>query len=167
MRAFLAGLGVIFVAVALVATTGASENRAPYRAQAWSNPDTPTREDALAAVRWVSETQARTVWLYGVEAQRLADAQRRDVVVRGSASYLGVGECTGFSVPDYIIQRESGGNPEAHNPSGAHGCTQTLLSHYSSGQCQGLDPYTVDGQRECTYRLSNGGTNLAPWNETR
>lgn len=84
-----------------------------------------------------------------------------------SSSYNGVGECTGFSVPDYIIQRESGGSSTAHNASGAHGCTQTLLSHYSDGgSCAGLDPYTIDGQRACTAILSDNGTNLQPWAQT-
>lgn len=84
-----------------------------------------------------------------------------------SASRGTVGECTGFAIPDYIIQRESGGNASAYNPSGAYGCAQTLLSHYSRGSCSGLDPYTIDGQRECVDILSNGGTNLQPWAETR
>jgi hypothetical protein len=78
-----------------------------------------------------------------------------------------VGDCTGFAIPDYIIQRESGGNPSAYNPSGAYGCAQTLLSHYTSGSCRGLDPYTIEGQRQCVWILSNGGTNLAPWAATR
>lgn len=75
------------------------------------------------------------------------------------------GACTGFSVPDSIIQRESGGDPSAYNASsGAIGCTQTLLSHYQAGgACAGDDPYSVDGQRACTATLSDGGTNLAPW----
>jgi hypothetical protein len=79
------------------------------------------------------------------------------------------GSCTGFSVPDYIIQRESGGNPGAVNPSsGAIGCTQTLPEHYSpGGACAGLDMHSVDGQRQCTWILSDGGTNLAPWALTR
>ena len=86
----------------------------------------------------------------------------------GGSSRVAVGACTGFSIPDYIIQRESGGNPNAHNPSGAHGCSQTLLSHYApGGSCAGLDPYTVDGQRRCTYILSDGGRNLDPWAATR
>jgi len=86
-----------------------------------------------------------------------------------SSSYGGttVGECTGFVIPDYIIQRESGGNPSAMNPSGAYGCAQTLLSHYSGGSCSGFDPYTIQGQRACAAKLSEGGTNLAPWAATR
>jgi len=74
-------------------------------------------------------------------------------------------------IPDYIIERESGGNPNARNPSGAYGCAQTLLSHYRTGDhpgaCAGMDPYTVDGQRQCVYVLSDGGRNLAPWAATR
>src|SRR5262245_36359151 len=102
------------------------------------------------------------------EAARVAAAQaaRRatTTVTRGGTT---VGECTGFAIPDYIIQRESGGNPSAMNPSGAYGCAQTLLSHYYGGSCSGLDPYTIDGQRQCVDILSNGGTNLSPWTQTR
>lgn len=74
------------------------------------------------------------------------------------------GACVGFAVPDYIIQRESGGNPSAYNPSsGAYGCAQTLLSHYNAGGvCAGLDPYSVDGQRACTQRLVDRA-GLTPW----
>lgn len=106
------------------------------------------------------------------EQARIAEEQR----VRSSSPYKSaapmsggttVGECTGFAIPDYIIQRESGGDPSAMNPSGAYGCAQTLLSHYSGGSCSGLDPYSIDGQRECVNILSNGGTNLAPWAATR
>lgn len=117
------------------------------------------------------------VWQAGVEAaeaerQRLAaeEASARRAGAAGatrSRPQSTTGECSGFAIPDYIIQRESGGNPSAYNPSGAYGCAQTLLSHYSGGACAGLDPYTIDGQRECVNRLSNGGTNLAPWAATR
>lgn len=78
------------------------------------------------------------------------------------------GACTGFVIPDYIIQRESGGNPSASNPSGAWGCAQTLISHYrSGGACAGMDPYSIQGQRDCVYVLSDGGRNLDPWAQTR
>lgn len=83
-------------------------------------------------------------------------------------SYGGVGLCTGFAIPDYIIMRESGGDPWAENPSGAYGCAQTLRSHYrDGGTCAGLTPEVIDDQRECVRRLSNDGTNLAPWAQTR
>jgi len=114
-----------------------------------------------------AQYNAEMAWYFGVEAQRQADAAAAAAArpARGGGGPVGgtVGECTGFAIPDYIIQRESGGNPSAYNPSGAYGCAQTLLSHYSGGSCSGLDPYTIDGQRECVNRLSNGGTNLAPW----
>lgn len=118
-----------------------------------------------------------TAWLAGVERaenERLFieaanQAAAAAAATRSTAYHPGttVGECTGFAIPDYIISRESGGNPSAYNPSGAYGCAQTLLSHYSSGSCQGLDPYTIEGQRECVWILSSGGTNLNPWAATR
>jgi hypothetical protein len=104
------------------------------------------------------------------EAERVA--QEADRVARPSTAPRTtngeVGECTGFAIPAYIIQRESGGSSVAANPSGAYGCAQTLLGHYNSGgSCSGLDPYTIEGQRQCVWILSDGGTNLAPWAETR
>lgn len=148
----------------------------PTQAEA-SKPDHPTPESALAAVRWISETNARLTWYFGVEAQRQLDEQRARARPRGSApaSYDGIGECTGFVIPDRIIQRESNGQSGVWNTegSGAFGCAQTLITHYQTGQCsqfdrQGrgaVDPYTIEGQRECVDRLSNHGTNLAPWGE--
>ena len=127
-------------------------------------------------VRGVREREwAEGVWAEGVERARLervaAEAAARAARPRVAAPARGpggtVGECSGFVIPDYIIQRESGGNPSAYNPSGAYGCAQTLLSHYSSGSCRGLDPYTIEGQRECVNILSNGGSNLQPWAATR
>jgi hypothetical protein len=107
-------------------------------------------------------------WERGVEIARVTAtrAVKAPVHVKAPGGST-VGQCSGFAIPDYIIQRESGGNPSAYNPSGAYGCAQTLLTHYSGGSCRGLDPYTVEGQRECVNRLSNGGTNLDPWAATR
>lgn len=129
---------------------------------------------------WYAEVKAsmEREWYAGVQRaldeeaarQAAAAAAQRSTVSTGTSYSSGgttVGACTGFAIPDYIIQRESGGNPSAMNPSGAYGCAQTLLSHYSSGSCRGLDPYTIEGQRECVNILSGGGTNLAPWAQTR
>jgi hypothetical protein len=101
--------------------------------------------------------------------QKLAQTHNTPALInQPSQGGTTVGECTGFVIPDYIIQRESGGNPSAMNPSGAYGCAQTLLGHYNDGgACAGLNPYDIQGQRDCVYRLSNGGTNLAPWALTR
>jgi hypothetical protein len=120
------------------------------------------------AIEALEQYNAEQAWYFGIEAQRRLDAAAAARTPRPSYHPgTTVGACTGFSIPDYIIARESGGNPSAYNPSGAYGCAQTLLSHYSRGSCQGLDPYSIDGQRQCVDRLSNGGTNLAPWSETR
>lgn len=119
---------------------------------------------------WEGEVGAAVLIAQEEERARQAAIQAAQRARQSTPAYhpgSTVGECTGFAIPAYIIQRESGGNPSAYNPSGAYGCAQTLLSHYSRGQCVGLDPYTIDGQRECVWRLSNGGTNLAPWAATR
>lgn len=59
--------------------------------------------------------------------------------------------------PDYIIQRESRGDPNARNPSGAYGCAQIMPEHFSSGACQGLD-YAA-----CWARLWAGGAGASNW----
>jgi Transglycosylase SLT domain len=130
---------------------------------------------AIAAYYAALEEQRKIdEYLAAVEAERVRQAElartqsqsnRAPALITSGGTT--VGECTGFSIPAYIIQRESGGNPNAMNPSGAYGCAQTLLSHYSSGSCRGLDPHTIEGQRACVDILSNGGTNLAPWAQTR
>lgn len=156
-----------FVAASVLAVTAIVAWASPAHARPPAD-STVTPEQAIADTvalgRWiVAYSEAR--WYEGIVAEqaRRAAAARAASAPRGNT----VGACTGFAIPDYIIQRESGGNPNAYNPSGAYGCAQTLLSHYSGGSCSGLDPYTIDGQRECVNRLSNGGTNLAPWAATR
>lgn len=77
------------------------------------------------------------------------------------------GDCSGSVVPDWIVQRESGGNPSAVNPSsGAYGCYQELPGHFADGgACAGLNMYSVADQKTCASRLSDGGANLSPWAE--
>lgn len=108
----------------------------------------------------------RVAWIAAVEAEqaREAFAARSAPVVRPS-SYAGVGDCTGFAIPDHIIQRESGGDPYAVNQSsGAFGCAQVMPFHWApGGACAGLDPYSIDDQRTCVDWLSQGGTRLSPW----
>lgn len=155
------------------------EQVSAHRSRATSFTLTTDIPDVLSAAAAVEEAVvahhvAEIEAAVAIERQRAIDEEARRRAVAAQSSQSGsshpgttVGECTGFAIPAYIIQRESGGNPSAYNPSGAYGCAQTLLSHYSRGQCQGLDPYTIDGQRECVWRLSNGGTNLNPWAATR
>lgn len=109
-------------------------------------------------------------WYEGVEA---AETTARLEAARQAASQPvarpgtrdGVGDCTGFAIPDYIIERESGGNPYAVNPSsGAFGCAQVMGFHWApGGACAGLDPYSIEDQRTCVDWLSQGGTRLSPW----
>jgi hypothetical protein len=113
----------------------------------------------------IAEQQAEAARAADVaRAQQQQSAPRVQPSAPAPSGGGAVGACTGFAVPDYIIQRESGGNPNAYNASsGAIGCTQTLISHYNAGGiCAGLDPHTVDGQRQCTQRLVNAA-GLAPW----
>lgn len=122
----------------------------------------------VIAQQWVADTEAAGLResVAEVLAEEWAAASRVPAPNPSGPTGSTVGECTGFVIPDYIIQRESGGNPNAWNSegSGAYGCAQTLISHYSPGHsCAGLDPYTIDGQRECVYILSDGGRNLQPW----
>lgn len=122
----------------------------------------------VAYSAWYAEqVHAVEVVAYQALIDQALAARRAPVATPAYHPGTTVGDCTGFAIPDYIIMRESGGNSSAYNPSGAYGCAQTLLSHYSSGSCRGLDPYTIDGQRECVNILSAGGTNLNPWAQTR
>jgi hypothetical protein len=104
------------------------------------------------------------------EAARMAQTRSPSVGrVARTGTYEGVGDCTGFAIPDYVIERESGGNPFAVNASsGAFGCAQVMPMHWApGGACAGLDRYSVDDQRTCVDWLSQGGTRLSPWAATR
>lgn len=124
--------------------------------------------EAVAYQAAVEQQLAADAYQAAVDAALAAQAALRTSRSVNSGYHPGttVGECTGFVIPDYIIMRESGGNPSAYNPSGAYGCAQTLLSHYSTGSCAGLDPYTIQGQRDCVQILYDRG-GLNPWNATR
>lgn len=125
-------------------------------------------EEYISAVQAAEAAAAEQARL-DAEAAAAEQARRSQPQQAAAPTYTGSGGCTGFVIPDYIIQRESGGNPFVQNPSSdAFGCAQTLLSHYNAGgTCAGLNPYDIQGQRDCVYRLSDGGTNLAPWALTR
>jgi Transglycosylase-like domain len=103
--------------------------------------------ERLEQERLAAEEAAR------LEAERQARA-RPPVPAAPRRTSGSVGDCTGFPVPDAVIQRESGGSPNAANPSGAYGCTQ-IMPGWWSGACAGLDKYSVDGQRACTQIIVN------------
>lgn len=112
-------------------------------------------------------------WIEGVEreqaereAAEMAAARSHPVgSVVGGGTFEGVGDCTGFAIPDAIIHRESRGDPFAVNASsGAFGCAQVMPMHWSeTGACAGLDRYNIEDQRTCVGWLSEGGTRLSPW----
>jgi hypothetical protein len=133
-------------------------------------------EQPEAVITWIEGANVAR-WYEGVaaaeEAERMEAARRAQLQPRAPArtgsSFEGVGDCTGFAIPDHIIQRESGGNPYAVNPSsGAFGCAQVMPFHWApGGACAGLDPYSIEDQRTCVDWLSQGGTRLSPWAATR
>jgi hypothetical protein len=72
------------------------------------------------------------------------------------------------AIPGYIVGRESGGDPNAVNPSsGAFGCYQLLPDHFAAGgECAGLGTDQA-GQDECAGRLWDGGAGSSHWAQTR
>lgn len=120
--------------------------------------------DGVAVAQYL-DALAVTAYLDALEAARLAAETRARVPAPTYHAPTTVsGDCAPVAaiVGWGIVNRESGGNPSAANPSGAYGCSQTLLSHYNGGVCSGLDPYTVAGQAACTQILYDRG-GLAPW----
>lgn len=99
------------------------------------------------------------------EAQRQRDAIRPAQPAVPSGVFSGSGSCYGGPIPDYIVDRESGGNPMAQNPSGAFGCYQ-IMPEWWSGACSGLDKYSIDGQKQCASIIWNGGAGAGNWSET-
>ncbi len=117
--------------------------------------------DFVSLVQVEEATQAA---LAAEEAQRAAQqAVRAPVVVPRTyqapstpvPSAGSAGSCTGFSIPDYIIQRESGGDPNAVNPSsGAYGCSQTLPAHYQPGPLPVYGVHVEAGTRSAWLVMS-------------
>lgn len=72
------------------------------------------------------------------------------------------------AIPGYIVGRESGGDPNAVNPSsGAFGCYQLMPEHFvGGGACADLGRDQA-GQDECATRLWDGGAGSSNWAQTR
>lgn len=130
----------------------------------------------LAATGGADITAALSHFTEGImrEQERIAAEQmaameaarpRSGSGVAAPRARAGVGDCTGFAIPDDIIWRESRGDPYAVNPSsGAFGCAQVMPFHWApGGACADLDRYDLDDQRTCVDWLSRGGTRLSPW----
>ena len=115
--------------------------------------------------RWWDEAMA--AWN---AAQAAAAAQSSSSSAGGgNVSYVGSGDCYASDLPDYIVSRESGGNPNAYNPSGAWGCAQFMPGTWA-GSCSDLGAHgsaSVEAQNECANRLWNGGAGSSHWAATR
>jgi len=112
------------------------------------------------AARLAAEAEAQRV---AAEQRRAAAAAERQQHQSSSSSAPAMsGSCAAMApegFPDYIVQRESGGDPNAYNSSsGARGCAQILDSHFNSGAtCDGL------GYEECWNKLWAGGAGASHW----
>ena len=88
-------------------------------------------------------------------APKPAPAQTGRVGGSGTSSSVG-GACGGASNgADAYIGRESGGNPNARNPSGAWGCYQIMPGTWSSS-CSDLGAHgsaSTSAQAQCASRL--------------
>lgn len=109
----------------------------------------------------VAAEDARNAAEAAERAQRAAQAQRP--VTTPQAPSGASGDCySGTPVPPWIIDRESGGDPNAVNPSsGAYGCYQLMPMHYNGGVCSDLGR-DLAGQKACAQRLYDRA-GLAPW----
>lgn len=56
----------------------------------------------------------------------------------------------GYTIPDYIVQCESGGSYTAQNPSGAYGAYQIMPA---TAQAYGCDLSTASGQDQCAAAI--------------
>jgi hypothetical protein len=96
-------------------------------------------------------------------------APRPAATPSASSSSQVSGDCYASDLPDYIVNRESGGNPNARNPSGAWGCAQFMPDTWN-GTCSDLGAHgsaSVDAQNECANRLWDGGAGSSHWAATR
>ena len=125
---------------------------------------------AAAEARWIEGYQARQMELFlqavaeaeALEAQRAqAQAQARQAPARtgrgGGSSGGSVGGACGGATngADRFIGAESGGNPNARNPSGAWGCYQIMPGTWQSS-CSDLGQHgsaSTDAQAQCASRL--------------
>lgn len=124
-----------------------------------------TRMDIEAIVGYQRHRQIEDVLrLIGANQRAAAVARARQQRAYSRPAPQTSGDCySGTPVPAYIINRESGGDPNAVNPSsGALGCYQLMPMHFASGgTCAGLST-DLAGQKACAQRLYNAA-GLSPW----
>lgn len=129
----------------------------------------------LSVLFYLNHLAAEAEWYAGVQAEldrqaaaaaaaRVSSSPRRS----GGTSFSAPTECQGKVIPGYIVQRESGCDYGAVNPSGCggagcYGLYQIHGMHWRGGGCSDLSWQNPSDQDECARRLSSGGSNLRPW----
>jgi hypothetical protein len=99
-------------------------------------------------------------WAHGLELLAFyyvppAPPPVRRVPVSRPSSGATVGGACGGSRFDYVIDEESGGNPNARNASGAWGCYQIMPATWAGAGCEGAHgSASVAQQAACADRLS-------------
>jgi hypothetical protein len=131
-----------------------------------------------AGVAFVQSVQAAEIaaFVLMVEQAELAAYQaelaRQQAAVRrytAPSSSGGGGDCYGSDIPDYIVDRESGGSASARNPSGAWGCFQFMGGTWNAN-CSDLGAHgsaPASAQVECMNRVWAGGAGSSHWAQTR
>lgn len=77
----------------------------------------------------------------------------------GTSEVTSAGTSSGYAIPDYIVQCESGGDYSAQNPSGAYGAYQIMPSTAASYGC---DLSTPAGQDACAAEIY-ATEGASPW----
>lgn len=172
-------LSVVFVlGFTLIDAGGSVESHPPHAAQAvdikkcQDDPVACAGYDNAWALGNAAADQQIAVdnYLFAIEAERIA---KEEAAKRGSGRVAPSGfdlpsDCQGKVVPAYIVQRESHCNYGAVNANGCggagcYGMYQIHGMHWNGGACSDLNWEIPADQDECARRLSNDGTNLAPW----
>jgi hypothetical protein len=164
------------VALAACQAAAAGEQAHPTAAQLKfkdqaHNAEVAARVQAWDTAVWNNAVWNNAVWANAVaENEAIAAQQAADAAAWAAAHRpaphqnptaapraTSTGACGGAGANDQFIGRESGGNPNAQNPSGAYGCYQILPSTWA-GSCSDLGAEigsSASTQAQCASRLSS------------
>lgn len=183
-RLVLPCLAILLVSLVVVASRGGDSSRPPQRAAvAVVTPDTDPVAQLGTTETLVAYSHALDVQrvggyiaaLIGADVVHFIEAREQAAATVAPISSPPVsapasppmstytGACGGATNgADQFIQRESGGNPQVFNPSGAYGCYQIMPGTWSGAGCDELGQYgnaSPSAQAACASRLD-----LAAWN---